>query len=50
MADHAAQPGDEALETVDLFAADVDLLGVERRVGRVAPEDGAFILRTAIAF
>ena len=27
--DHAAQAGDEALEALDLFAADVDLLGVE---------------------
>ena len=41
VADHAAQARHEALEAVDLFAADVDLLGVERRVGRVAPEDGA---------
>ena len=31
MPDHAAQAGDEALEAVDLLAADVDLLGVERR-------------------
>ena len=38
--DHAPEPRDEALEAVDLFAADVDLLGVERGVGRVAPEDG----------
>src|SRR5580692_9794321 len=39
--DHAAQPRDEPLEAVDLFAPDVDLFRVERRVGRVAPEDRA---------